>query len=149
RALEAETHFLTRLDDDRPSYRYHPLLRGVLRAELARQDPERVDGLHRVAADVLERRGESLAAARHLMAIDEYERAFELLFDRIGRDWKQGDLDAATAWLDAVPVELVEQNAHRMLLYGLALGMCWRLDEASAWLARARAIVASSPSADE
>jgi LuxR family maltose regulon positive regulatory protein len=149
RAIEADTHFLTRLDDDRPSYRYHPLLREVLRAELTQRDPERVGRLHRVAAEVLEQRGESLAAARHLMAIDEYEPAFELLFDRIGRDWKQGDLDAATAWLDAVPVELIEQNAHRMLLYGLALCMCWRLDEASAWLARARAIVASSPSADE
>jgi LuxR family transcriptional regulator, maltose regulon positive regulatory protein len=149
RALEAETHFLSVLKDSRSSYRYHPLLRDVLRSELARWDRQDVDELHLIAAQVLERRGHSLAAARHLMSIDEYDRAFELLFGRIGEVWKHGDLDAATAWLDAVPVELMEQNAHRMLLYGLALCMCWRLDEASPWLARARAALAAQPGASD
>jgi hypothetical protein len=39
------------------------------------------------------------------MAIDEYDRAFELLFRRIDEGWRHGDLDAAVAWLDAVPVQ--------------------------------------------
>jgi LuxR family maltose regulon positive regulatory protein len=149
RALEAETHFLTLLDDDRLSYRYHPLLREVLGAELARGSQQRLHELHLVAAEVLERRGHSLAAARHLMVVDEYDRAFELLFGRIGEGWKHGDLEAAVAWLDAVPVELMEQNAHRMLLYGLALCMCWRFDDAFAWLTRARAALATTARADD
>jgi LuxR family transcriptional regulator, maltose regulon positive regulatory protein len=144
RALEAETHFLTVLKDDRSSYRYHPLLREVLRSELSRRDAAELQELHLVAADVLERQGHSLAAARHLMVVERYERAFELLFERIGEGWKRGDLDAATAWLDAVPIELMEQSAHRMLLHGLALYTCWRLEEACAWLERANAELASS-----
>lgn len=148
-ALEADTHFLTALRDDRSSYRYHPLLRDVLRIELERRDPCDVHGLHLVAAEVLERRGQSLAAARHLMAVDEYDRAFELLFARIGRGWKHGDIDAATVWLDAVPLELVEHDAHRMLLYGLALCMCWRLDEAFAWLSRGRAALSAATDASD
>jgi LuxR family transcriptional regulator, maltose regulon positive regulatory protein len=54
-------------------YRYHPMLREYLRAELARQRITAARGLHRRAAEWFEQRGQTLTAIEHAArAEDEY-----------------------------------------------------------------------------
>jgi LuxR family transcriptional regulator, maltose regulon positive regulatory protein len=48
--LERENLFVVPLDDERGWYRYHHLFADFLRGRLWRDNPERVEGLHRVAA---------------------------------------------------------------------------------------------------
>ena len=57
-SIDAANLFLVALDDDRTSFRYHPLVRQLLNAELRARDPDREQALHlifreKVAAIVL------------------------------------------------------------------------------------------------
>ncbi len=51
--------------DDQPWYRFHPLLRSYLRAELVRSDSQREHALHARAADWFLDAGLPLEAVRH------------------------------------------------------------------------------------
>ena len=68
-ALERETHFVVTVDEWRPTYRYHRLLRDLLRAELDRQYPGRAADLHRIAAGALEERGEVMRGSWPLSGV--------------------------------------------------------------------------------
>ncbi|HXW80734.1 MAG TPA: LuxR C-terminal-related transcriptional regulator [Acidimicrobiales bacterium] len=78
------THlFVTLVDEHGPTYRYHHLIKEVLRAELHARDPDRERQLHAAAASYLVEAGEAGPAARHLLAAGEPEAAFNLLSDRV------------------------------------------------------------------
>jgi LuxR family maltose regulon positive regulatory protein len=144
RAIESETHFLVTVDD-RPTYRYHQLLREMLRVELATRSPGRAEELHRVAADVLEARGDILRAVDHLLAVGDPDRAFELVFLPAVEGWDHDDVTAMAAWVSAFPIEYVGESIDRMLHFAFAFGMCARLDEAAAWLEKAQRALAVEP----
>jgi len=61
--LERTNSFITELGHD--CYRYHPMLRQYLRAELSRRSHQHARELNRVAAEWFEARGETLAAVEH------------------------------------------------------------------------------------
>jgi LuxR family transcriptional regulator, maltose regulon positive regulatory protein len=67
------------------SYRWHPIVRDALRAELATCSPEQEPDLHRRAGDWDERHGRIEAAIEHACAAGESARAGELLWDHAGR----------------------------------------------------------------
>ena len=56
-SIEKQNLLLVPLDRQREWYRYHNLFRDVLRAELARREPEAIPELHRRAADRFEEAG--------------------------------------------------------------------------------------------
>ena len=74
--------FLVALDDERTSFRYHHLIRQVLRAELHARDPGREQALELRAAEWLQAAGEARRAARHFLAAGQADRALALLQDR-------------------------------------------------------------------
>jgi LuxR family transcriptional regulator, maltose regulon positive regulatory protein len=87
RFIDAAHLFLAALDDERTSFRYHHLVRQVLRAELRARDRPREHVLHVRAAEWFEATGDTRRAARHFLAARQADRALALLQDRVVPDF--------------------------------------------------------------
>ncbi len=83
RSVDAANLFLVALDDERTSFRYHHLVRQVLRAELRARDRARQQALELRAAEWFEATGDSRQASRHFLAARQPDRALALLHDRV------------------------------------------------------------------
>jgi LuxR family transcriptional regulator, maltose regulon positive regulatory protein len=105
------THlFVTLVDEDGPTYRYHQLISEVLRAELHVRDPARERELHAAAATYLVNVGQVGAAARHLLAAGEPSAAFNLLSDRVVSNYYLNPTVGSALDLDEVQPELFAGN---------------------------------------
>jgi LuxR family maltose regulon positive regulatory protein len=107
RRIDAANLFLVALDDERSGFRYHHLVRRVLRAELRARDPAREQALQLRAAEWLEGIGDTRRAARHLLAAHQVERALGLLQDKVVPDFLHSpdipaELDLST--IDTAPL---------------------------------------------
>ena len=81
RRMEADLQFVMATGPGRDTWRYHPLLAEMLRAELQTQRPEAVPGLNRLAAGILQARGDVAGAVRCLLAAGDDDRAFSIVFE--------------------------------------------------------------------
>jgi LuxR family maltose regulon positive regulatory protein len=135
--LAASTHFLVAVDDDGLTYRYHHLLREVLRGQLARRHPSWHSQLHGLVAEVFEHRGERAAAAVHLVEAGDYDRAFGLVFGSAYDLWERGEIETIRTKLDVFPIEYIDAAPHRMVVYALVLALCDKFDTSREWLERA------------
>jgi LuxR family maltose regulon positive regulatory protein len=138
RAMEAELKFVIATRSDRSTYRYHPLLAQMLRAELSRRHPEDVTALNRAAAAVLEKRGDVVGAVRCLLAAGATDQAFSIVSQAAYYRADVGDTPGIAAFVNLFPRELVTESCSRMLIYALMLGLSGQLEEGHAWLQRAR-----------
>ena len=86
RSIEAANLFIVALDDDRTSYRYHHLVREVLRAELRAMDRRRELTLQLRVAEWLESAGDTRGATRYFLAAGQADRALGLLQERVAAD---------------------------------------------------------------
>jgi len=87
RGIDAANLFLEALDDERTSFRYHPLVRQALRAELRARDRARAQALQLRAAQWFEAAGDTRRAARHFLAAQQPNRALDLLQDQVVTDY--------------------------------------------------------------
>jgi LuxR family maltose regulon positive regulatory protein len=87
RAIDTAHLFLVALDDERTSFRYHPLVRRVMRAELRARDRAREHALQLRAAEWSEAAGDTRSAADHYLAAQQADRALVLLQDRAVPDF--------------------------------------------------------------
>ena len=85
--INAANLFLVALDDEQTSFRYHHLVRKVLRAELRARDRARETRLQLRAAEWFETVGDTRRAARHLLAAQQVDRALALVQDRVVPDF--------------------------------------------------------------
>jgi LuxR family transcriptional regulator, maltose regulon positive regulatory protein len=85
--IDAAHLFLVPLDDEHTSFRYHHLVRQVLRAELRARDRAGEQKLQLRAAEWLESTGDTRRAARHFLAAQQSDRALALLQDRVVPDF--------------------------------------------------------------
>ena len=102
RGIDAAHLFLVALDEERSSFRYHRLVRQVLRAELRARDRAREQVLQLRAGEWGEAAGDIRRAARHYLAAQQADRALALLQDRVVPDFLH---------VPAVPVPLVLRMA--------------------------------------
>ena len=79
--------FLVALDEEQTSFRYHPLVRQMLHAELRARDQAREHMLQLRAAEWYESAGDTRRAARHFLAAQQADRALALLQDRVVTDF--------------------------------------------------------------
>jgi len=107
RGIDAAHLFLVALDDDRTSFRYHRLVRQVLRAELRDRDRVREQELQVRAAEWFEAAGDARRAAHHFLAAQQADRALALLQDRVVPDFLR---------VPAVPEPLVLSMADPSML---------------------------------
>jgi LuxR family transcriptional regulator, maltose regulon positive regulatory protein len=137
RRMEADLQFVTATGPSRDTYRYHPLLVDMLRSELQKRGPE-AQRLNRLAAAILEARGDIVGAARCLLAAGDTDRAFSIVCEAAYRRADLSDPPGIAAFINLFPRELVAESASRMLTYALMLGLSGQVAAAQAWLQRAR-----------
>jgi LuxR family transcriptional regulator, maltose regulon positive regulatory protein len=147
RQMEADLQFVMATGPGRDTWRYHPLLAEMLRAELQAHRPGEVQELNRLAAGILQARGEIAGAVRCLLAVGDADRAFSLVFNAAYRRADLSDTPGVVAFVNLFPRELVTESASRMLTYGLMLGLSGEVAEARAWLQRARMRIGDEPEA--
>jgi LuxR family transcriptional regulator, maltose regulon positive regulatory protein len=87
RAIDAANLFLVALDDERTTFRYHRLVRQVLRAELRARDRDREHLLHLRAAEWYESAGDLWRATHHFFGAQQVDRALVLMQDRVVTDF--------------------------------------------------------------
>ena len=115
RRIDAGNLFLVALDDERTSFRYHHLVRRLLRAELRARDTERERALQLRAGEWFELVGDTRRAARHFLAAEQIDRALALLQERVAPDFlHEPDVPAAPD-LSQVPPSLLADAPGRLL----------------------------------
>jgi LuxR family transcriptional regulator, maltose regulon positive regulatory protein len=82
-SIDAANLFLIALDEERASFRYHHLVRQLLRAELRVRDPAREQELQARAAGWYEATGDARRASRYFLAARQADRALALLQDKV------------------------------------------------------------------
>jgi LuxR family transcriptional regulator, maltose regulon positive regulatory protein len=87
RAVGTAQLFLVSLDDEQASFRYHHLVRQLLRTELRARDQAREQKLQLRAAEWFQATGDTRRAARHFLAARQADRALALLEDRVLPDF--------------------------------------------------------------
>ena len=68
RRIDTAHLFLVALDEQQETFRYHRLVRQVLRAELRARDRDREPLLHQRAAEYFEQAGDTRRATRHFLS---------------------------------------------------------------------------------
>ncbi|MDY7102297.1 MAG: LuxR C-terminal-related transcriptional regulator [Actinomycetota bacterium] len=124
------------LDGSGTWFRYHHLLRDVLRAEAGRVITGELDGLHLRAADWFESTGRAVDAIDHTLAAGDRARAAALLASQATTLLNAGQFTTLVRYLGAVG-EAADHNVGCAALAGwLALSQgSW--DDGARWLLRA------------
>jgi LuxR family maltose regulon positive regulatory protein len=118
RAIDTGHLFMVALDDEWTSFRYHHLVRRVLRAELRARDRAREHALQLRAAEWFEVTGDPRRAAYHYLAAQQPDRALALLQDRVVPDFLQIPTMPVPLLLGAADSALLVQTPERLI--GLA-----------------------------
>ena len=115
--------FLVALDEHQETFRYHRLVRQVLRAELRARDRDREPLLHQRAAEYFEQAGDTPRATRHFLSARQVNRALDLMQNRVVTDFLHNpalpgalDLSMVTpATLTSSPDQLLTVAAHLLI----------------------------------
>ena len=118
RHIDAANLFLVPLDDERTIFRYHHLVRQVLRAELRARDSARERALQLRAGAWCEAAGDTRRATRHFLAARQTDRALALLEDRVVPDFLRDPTAPSPLDMSMIDPALLADAPERML--GLA-----------------------------
>jgi LuxR family maltose regulon positive regulatory protein len=118
RGIDAAHLFLVALDEERTSFRYHRLVRDLLRAESRARDRAREQALQLRAAEWFETIGDTRRAAHHYLAAHQVDRALAILQDRVVPDFLRTPPAPAPLALSAVDAPRLVETPERLL--GLA-----------------------------
>jgi LuxR family transcriptional regulator, maltose regulon positive regulatory protein len=116
--IEAGHLFLVALDDERTSFRYHGLVRQVLRAELRARDRGREQALQLRAAEWFEATGDGRRAAYLFLAAQQPDRALSLLQDQVVPDFLRLPAMPERLILSSLDASMLVETPERLL--GLA-----------------------------
>jgi LuxR family maltose regulon positive regulatory protein len=119
RSLAQQNLFVFPVDDTWQWYRYHPLFRDLLLAELRRRFPDHLADLHHRAAAWYAAAGEAAAAMHHALAADDERLVGDLFLAEAVPLTHQGRLATVTTWLAALPARAVAARP------ALALATAW------------------------
>jgi LuxR family transcriptional regulator, maltose regulon positive regulatory protein len=115
RAIGTASLFLVALDDEQTSFRYHHLVRRLLRAELHARDPAREQALQLRAAEWFQAAGDTRRAARHFLAARQADRALALLEDRVLPDFLADPAMPAPLDLSMIDASVLTDAPDRLL----------------------------------
>ena len=115
RGAYAADLFLVALDQERASFRYHHLVRQVMRAELTRRDPGREQALQLRAGEWFESVGETRRAARHYLAGRMADQALALLQDTVVPDFMHVPVLPPALDVSMVSPALLADSPERLL----------------------------------
>ncbi|MGH3422194.1 MAG: hypothetical protein ACRDOD_21680, partial [Streptosporangiaceae bacterium] len=115
RRIDAANLFIEPADDERLTFRYHHLVRQVLRTELRTRYPDREQELRVRAAEWYESAGETRRAARHFLTAREMDRALALLEARVVADFMSDPAMPAPLDLSMIDPSLLTDTPDRLL----------------------------------
>jgi LuxR family transcriptional regulator, maltose regulon positive regulatory protein len=111
RELSRSNMLLTPLDRSDEWFRFHPLFREMLAAELRRAEPGQEPGLHRRASDWWVEHGDWDRAISHAVEGGAVDRAGELLWTGIPAFTTRGRNATVVGWLDRLGEQTVATDA--------------------------------------
>ena len=123
--------FLVPLDDKGEWYRFHPLLRQLLRVELERLEPGTAAGLNRRAFAWHRDHGMADASIRHALEAGAYAEAAELIETYWVSYTNSGRGNTILAWLSRFPDEIIDGSVGLLLIQAWVLSMVGKREEAS------------------
>lgn len=113
--LWQENLFIIR-SEEQAWYRYHDLFAEMLHSQLQMQFPDQISDLHRRAAAWYETQNMSADAVRHLLFIEDWEGAAEVIEDVGLRELAESGEDSRLLrWLQQLPETVVQR--HKTLLF--------------------------------
>ena len=115
RGIDAANLFLVALDDERTAFRYHHLVRQMLRADLRARDRAHELAVQVRAAEWFESMGDTRRAARHFLAAQQVDRALALMQDRVVPDYLHDPVLPAPLDLSMVAPSLLADAPDRLL----------------------------------
>ena len=107
RRLETSNLFLTPIEGEERTYRYHSLFADFLRAQLARERPEERTGLHRAASRWYESHGRPVPAIDHALEGGNHAHAVALLSAHGESLLEGGRMRLLARWFSMIPPALV------------------------------------------
>ena len=143
--LASSNALLISLDRNGDSYRHHPLLAQMLRAELRRQEPLRERQLHRLASAWFGEHQEQGLAIRHAVAAGEVAAAGDLLSAEAPALIAHGRNDTVQSWLSEFSAEQIAGCAPLALVAANSRLAAGAGAEAEHWAAAAVRRMADAP----
>jgi LuxR family transcriptional regulator, maltose regulon positive regulatory protein len=147
--LSRSNVLLTPLDRQDEWFRFHPLFREMLRAELRRSEPEGEAGLHRRASDWWVEHGDWDRAISHAVEGGALDRAGELLWMGIPEFTTRGRNATVVGWLDRLGEGTVATDAALSLTASYAQITQGAGAKTEHWAAVAAALIEREPPSDK
>ena len=143
--LEQTGAFVTAIDPQRTTFRYHQLFGDLLALELRRTAPDELPALHVAAAEWFAVHGFAVEAIRHAQAARRWDLAARLLSDRWLGLYLDGQRADRHELLCAFPPEIVARDAELAAVAVADEVTSGSLDEAARYLAIATRELPRSP----
>lgn len=127
--LDRSNLFITALDAEHRSYRYHRLWRDFLRQRLARVDDTLARRLLLRASDWYWKQGSIVEAVQAALTAGDYERAADLIADKAG--WAvmyRAEFDTLIAWFEQLPDSVILNRPHLCVSFGSVFVFQGKLD---------------------
>jgi len=142
--------FLAPWDAERHWYRYHPLFRGFLHAQLKSTAPDTVGGLHRRASDWYSKNGRPVAAIEHALSSGDVQHSLSLLAAHAEDLLCKGRARLLARWFDSPTLAGRLQGFPRLtLVYAWALTLLHRGPRAMDLLVQLRVAQSDTGATDE
>jgi len=135
--LEKSNLFIFPMDDSRGWFRFHPLFADLLRQRLRIEQPGKIPGLHRRAAEWFETNGLKTNAVEHFLKAGDFLSASCRIEEVAADNWERGPQARLAVWFDALPAMQVESRPGLSLYHARALIMSGRHEQAEGRLAAA------------
>ena len=144
--LEQANMFIVPLDPSRTWYRYHRLFSELLRhqQQLVRL-PVEVTRLHQRASQWFEGESYLNEAIQHSLAAQDWAKAAYLIGQVNDGMFKRGEIVTLINWMEALPNELILSQTGLCMIYGWALLLVGRYDQARPVLAQAENLASTDP----
>jgi LuxR family transcriptional regulator, maltose regulon positive regulatory protein len=143
--LDAANLFLTPIDGEEATYRYHGLFAGFLQGQLASEHPGEVARLHLAASRWFASQGRPVPAIDHAIASNDASEALRLLAQHAKDLLAQGRIRLLTRWFDALPEGALRDYPDLQAVRMWALCMMRGPNEAMAMIDRGDSMRAGSP----
>ncbi len=136
--MEARNLLVVPLDRHREWYRYHHLLRELLRAELRRREPDRAQDLHFRAAVWFEANAMPQTAIDHAQAAGDYDRVARLILELQQPVWASGRVETVRRWMEWIREVTAAEYYGAIAAHGsLIFALLGQPGEAERWMTAA------------
>jgi len=139
--LSRRNLFVEPVDGRADWFRYHPLLRQLLQAELRRDNPDLIPELHHRASEWFEAAGDLEEATEHAHLAGDAARFGRLVLETMQPLWARGRVDTVQRWMERLGHESPASHTPAMVAHGaLVFALLGQEGDAERWAAVAESL---------